>query len=74
MSTYFPNATVLQVSSTFLAGLVWHVSTQTLWTHRGNGMIPILCPSKGSLLAWDSDPDKRKKKKEIKTIKLKMKW
>jgi len=62
ISNYFPNDIVNQVSGTFLAGLVDHVSTQTMWSHRLNHMVTLICPTNGTLLAWGSDPNKNKKK------------
>ena len=60
LSNYFPNEMVPQVACTLLVGLAAHVTTCTLWTHVINDFATLICPEAGTLIAWGSNPKKKK--------------
>ena len=60
LSNYFPNDMVPQVACTLMAGLAAHVTTCTLWTHLINDFATLICPEAGTLIAWGSNPKKKK--------------
>jgi len=60
LGNYFSSETVPQVAGTFLAGISGHVTTCSLWTHINKTIATLISPEPGSLMAWGSNPKKKK--------------
>ena len=51
------------VTSTFLGGIVGHVTSRTYWINQVDNQITLICPDKCTLLAWGNTPSKKKNNK-----------
>jgi hypothetical protein len=51
------------VTSTFLGGIVGHVTSRSYWIIQPENRVTMLCPNHATLLAWGNKPRKKKKKK-----------
>ena len=56
------------VTSTFLGGIVGHVTSRSYWIIQPENRVTMLCPNHATLLAWGNKPRKKKKKKRRQRI------